>query len=47
LGKITKKLMAIKDKEWEFLDRKALGMIRLSLALSMDFNISKEKTTKE
>jgi hypothetical protein len=46
LGGIAKKLAATKDKEWEILDRKALGMIRLSLAASVDFNISKEKTMK-
>jgi hypothetical protein len=46
LGGITKKSTTMKDEEWEVLDRKALGMIRLSLAASMDFNISKEKTTK-
>jgi hypothetical protein len=46
LGRITKKLVATKDEEWEILDRKALGVIRLSLAASVDFNISKEKTTK-
>jgi hypothetical protein len=34
-------------QEWEVLDRKALGTIRLSLAASVAFNISKEKTTKE
>jgi hypothetical protein len=32
LGGIAKKSMAMKDEEWEVLDRKALGMIRLSLA---------------
>jgi hypothetical protein len=37
----------MKDEEWEVLDRKALGMMRLSLELSVDFNISKEKTMKE
>jgi hypothetical protein len=47
LGGIPKKSMAMKDEEWEVLDRKALGMIRLSLEESIDFNISKEKTTKE
>jgi hypothetical protein len=47
LGGITKKSTDMKDKEWEVLDRNALGMIRLSLAASVDFNISKEKTTKE
>jgi hypothetical protein len=46
LGGVEKKLTAMKDKEWEILDRKALGMIRLSLAASVAFNISKEKTTK-
>jgi hypothetical protein len=46
LGGIEKKPMAMKDEEWEILDRKALGMIRLSLVASVAFNISKEKTTK-
>jgi hypothetical protein len=46
LGGIAKKPMATKDEEWEIIDRKALGTIRLSLAVSVDFNISKEKTTK-
>jgi hypothetical protein len=46
LGKVAKKLMAMKDEEWEILDRKALGTIRLSLAVLVAFNISKEKTTK-
>ena len=36
----------MKDKGWEVLDRKELGMIRLCLASSVAFNISKEKTTK-
>jgi hypothetical protein len=47
LGGIEKKSMTMKDEEWEVLDRKALGTIWLSLATSMAFNISKEKTTKE
>ena len=47
LGGIAKKLTAMKDEEWEVLDRKALGTIRMSLAASVDLNISKEKTTKE
>jgi hypothetical protein len=47
LGGITKKLMTMKDEEWEVLDRKALGMIQLNLEASMAFNISKEKTMKE
>jgi hypothetical protein len=46
LGGITKKSAAMKDEEWEILDRKALGTIRLSLETSVAFNISKEKTTK-
>jgi hypothetical protein len=46
LSRVAKKPMAMKDKEWEILDRKALGMIWLSLATSVAFNISKEKTTK-
>ena len=33
----------MKDEEWEVLDKKALGMIRLSLAASVAFNISKKK----
>ena len=44
---VAKKPTAMKDEEWEILDRKALGMIGLSLAASMAFNISKEKTTKD
>jgi hypothetical protein len=47
LGGVEKKLMAMKDEEWEILDRKALGTIRLSLAASVAFNISKEKTMKD
>jgi hypothetical protein len=43
LGRIVKKLTAMKEKEWEILDIKALGTIWLSLAASVDFNISKEK----
>jgi hypothetical protein len=46
LGGVAKKSTTMKDEEWEILDRKALGTIRLSLAASMAFNISKEKTTK-
>jgi hypothetical protein len=47
LGGIEKKLTAMKAEEWEVLDRKALRKIRLSLEASVDFNISKENTTKE
>jgi hypothetical protein len=32
------------DEEWEILDKKALGTIRLCLVASVAFNISKEKT---
>jgi hypothetical protein len=46
LGRVTKKPKTMKDEEWEILDRKALGTIRLSLATSVDFNISKENTMK-
>ena len=34
----------MKDEEWEVLDREALRTIRLCLASSVAFNISKEKT---
>ena len=46
LGGVAKKPTAMEDKEWEILDRKALGTLRLSYAVSVAFNISKEKTTK-
>jgi hypothetical protein len=46
LSRVAKKSVAMKDEEWEILDRKALGMIRLSLVASVAFNISKEKTMK-
>ena len=36
----------MKDEEWEVLDRKALRTIRLCLASSVAFNISKEITTE-
>ena len=36
----------MKDEEWGVLDRKELGTIRLCLASSAAFNISKEKTTE-
>ena len=34
------------DAEWEILDRKALGTVRLCLAASVAFNISKETITE-
>jgi hypothetical protein len=47
LGGITKNPTTMKDEEWEVLDRKALGMIQLILAVLVAFNISKENTMKE
>ncbi|KAH9294173.1 hypothetical protein KI387_040625 [Taxus chinensis] len=35
----------MKDEEWDVLDQKALGMIRLCLEAMVAFNISMEKTT--
>ena len=46
LGRQEKHATAMKDEEWEVLDRKALGTIRLCLASSVAFNISKEITTE-
>ena len=46
MGGVAKKTMTMKDEEWEILDRKALGTIRLSMAALVVFDISKEKTTK-
>jgi hypothetical protein len=46
LSGVAKKPVAMKDKEWEIIDRKDLGTKWLSLASSVDFNISKEKKTK-
>jgi len=45
LGGKTKMPTGMKDEEWNLLDRKALGTIRLYLATSVAFNISKEATT--
>ena len=45
MGRKANKPTSITDEEWEILDRKALGTIRLCLAASVAFNISKEKTT--
>ena len=47
LGRKEKQLVAMKDEEWEVLERKALGTIRLCLASSVAFNISKELTTEK
>ena len=46
LGEKAKYLAAMKDEEWEALDRKALGTICLCLTSSVAFNILKEKTTE-
>jgi len=45
-GKI-KKPMSMIDIEWDILDRKALGTIRLCLAMLVAFNISKEMTAED
>jgi hypothetical protein len=47
LGGISKNTTIMKDEEWEVLNRKELGTIQMSLAASIVFSISKEKTTKE
>ena len=36
---------AMKAKEWAFLDRQVLGVIRLTLSRSVAHNVVKEKTT--
>ena len=46
LSRKTKKLAAMIDAEWNILDRKALGTVRLCLVASVTFNISKETTTE-
>ena len=46
LGGKEKKLVAMKDEEWEVLDRKALGTIRLFMDSLVAFNIWKEKATE-
>ena len=46
LGGKIKMPTGMKDEEWNLLDRKALGTIRLCLAASVAFNISKETTTE-
>ena len=46
LGGKTKMSTGMKDEEWNLLDRKALRTIRLCLATSVTFNISKETTTE-
>ena len=46
LGRKAKQSTVMKDEEWEVLDRKPLGTIRLCMASSVAFNILKEKTTE-
>ena len=46
LGGKSKKPKDMDDEEWNLLDKKALGTIRLCLAASVAFNISKETTTE-
>lgn len=45
-GKTKSKPTNMDDSNWELLNRKALGTIRLYLGASIAFNISNEKTTK-
>ena len=47
LGGKAQKLKEMSDGESKILNRKALGVIRLSLTLTVAFNISREETTKE
>eukprot|EP00253_Pinus_taeda_P009617 PITA_09617 len=47
LGRKEKTPTDMEDEEWNLLDRKALRTIRLCLAASVTFNISKETTTKD
>ena len=46
LGGKSRMSMGMTDEEWNLLDRKALGTIRLCLAASVVFKISKETTTE-
>ena len=45
MGKEKEKRKDESEEDWEILDRKAIGQIRLSLAKSVAHNILKEKTT--
>ena len=42
----TKKPTTMKDAEWEILDKKALGTVRLCLRALVAFSILKETTTE-
>ena len=46
LSRKIKKPTAMTDIEWNILDRKSLGTVRLCVAASVAFNISKETTTE-
>ena len=46
MSRKTKKPMAMTDAEWDILDRKALGIVWLCLAVSVAFDISKETIKK-
>lgn len=39
--------MMMSNADWDVLDKRILGMIRLSLLSLIAFNISKEETTKD
>jgi len=45
LDRKTQKPKKMSDGEWDILDQKALRAIRLSLASTVAFNVSREKTT--
>ena len=45
MGKAKGKKKKESDEDWEILDRRVLGKIRLSLAKTVAHNILKEKTT--
>ena len=42
-----KKPEKMEQTDWDLLDRQALGMVRLTLARNVAFNIVKEKTTAD
>jgi hypothetical protein len=39
--------VSTKDEEWDILEKKSLGTIRMCLEASMDFNIPKENTMED
>ena len=42
---LVEKPKDMKDSDWQLLDRKALGTVRLTLSKYVAFNIKNEKTT--